>query len=58
MAGFLAGLVYLLNGKKLLGIIPAMLFTLGVELIHGGLAFVIARPFPEAFEVVLLEFPQ
>jgi sigma-B regulation protein RsbU (phosphoserine phosphatase) len=58
LAGFLAGLIYLLNGKKLLEIIPAMLFAAGVEMIHAGLALVISRPFSAAFEVVLTAVPQ
>jgi len=58
LAGLLAGLVYLLNGKKcLLDIIPAMLLAIGIELIHGSLALMISRPFAVAFEVVATAIP-
>ena len=57
LSGFLAGLIYLLNNKKLLDIIPAMLFAIGIELIHVGLTLLVSRPFSAALEVVLTAAP-
>ncbi|MGZ4919587.1 MAG: LytS/YhcK type 5TM receptor domain-containing protein [Halobacteriota archaeon] len=57
LAGLLAGLVYRLNKGRLLGIIPAILFAAGIELLHGGLALLLSRPFDEAVEVVRSSIP-
>jgi sigma-B regulation protein RsbU (phosphoserine phosphatase) len=57
LSGLLAGIIYLLNGKKLLDIIPAMLFAAGIELLHAGLALAISRPITVALEVVLTAMP-
>jgi sigma-B regulation protein RsbU (phosphoserine phosphatase) len=57
LSGLIAGIIYLLNGKKLLDIIPAMLFAAGFELIHAGLALAISRPFTAALEVVITAIP-
>ncbi len=57
LAGLLAGVVYRLNKGKLLGIVPAILFAVGIELLHAGLALLISRPFDEAVEVVRTSIP-
>jgi len=57
LAGLLAGFVYRLNRERLLGIIPAMLFAVGIELIHAGLTLAITRPYSAALEVVLTAIP-
>lgn len=40
LAGLFAGLIYILNKEKFLGIMSAMLFAVAIELMHAGLAFV------------------
>jgi phosphoserine phosphatase RsbU/P len=57
LSGLIAGIIYLLNGKKLLDIIPAMLFAAGIELLHAGLALAISRPITVALDVVLTAMP-
>ena len=52
LAGLIAGMVYLLLKKKLLGIIPSMLFAVGIELMHGGLALALVQPVSEALRIV------
>ena len=56
LAGLLAGLVYRVKKGKLLGIIPAMLFAVAVELLHLGLV-VLLTPFAEVMAAVAT-FPQ
>jgi sigma-B regulation protein RsbU (phosphoserine phosphatase) len=58
LAGILAGAVYHLKKGKLLGIIPAMVFAVAIELLHAGLALLIVRPFSLALEVVGTAIPQ
>jgi sigma-B regulation protein RsbU (phosphoserine phosphatase) len=58
LAGLLAGVVYRLNKGKLLGVIPAMAFAAGIELLHSGLVLLITRPFIEAVEVVRATTPE
>jgi sigma-B regulation protein RsbU (phosphoserine phosphatase) len=57
LAGLLAGLVYRLNKGKLLGIVPAMVFAAGFEVIHAGIVLAMVRPFTEAVEIVLDVIP-
>jgi sigma-B regulation protein RsbU (phosphoserine phosphatase) len=57
LAGLLAGFVYRLTHERVLGIIPAMLFAVGFELIHAGLALAISRPYSAALEVVQTAIP-
>jgi sigma-B regulation protein RsbU (phosphoserine phosphatase) len=57
LAGLLAGLVFLINRKKLIDIIPAILFAIGIELLHGGLVLAIVRPFSAALEVTITVIP-
>ena len=58
LAGFLGGVVYVLNKEKLVGVIPAMLFAAGVELLHGGLVLLLVHPFSLAVEIVEQVIPQ
>ncbi len=58
LAGLLAGLVYRFNKGRLLGIIPAMAFAVGIELLHGGLALLLVRPFADAVEIVRNSIPE
>jgi sigma-B regulation protein RsbU (phosphoserine phosphatase) len=57
LAGLLAGMVYRFKNGKLIGIIPAMLFAVGIELLHAGLALALIHPFTEAVEIVLALIP-
>jgi sigma-B regulation protein RsbU (phosphoserine phosphatase) len=57
LAGLLAGLIYRLNRERVLDIVPAMLFAVGIELIHAGLTLAITQPFSAALEVVLTAIP-
>jgi sigma-B regulation protein RsbU (phosphoserine phosphatase) len=57
LAGLFAGLIYLLNKEKLLGIIPAMLFAVAIELIHAGL-IVLLIPYSAALDLVLTSIPE
>jgi phosphoserine phosphatase RsbU/P len=57
LAGLLAGMVYRLNKGRLLGIIPAMLFAVGIELLHAGLLLLFVQPFTEAIAIVLSVTP-
>jgi len=45
LAGLLVGMVNRLHKGKLLGIIPAMVFGAGIELLHGGVSIADCSPF-------------
>jgi len=57
LAGLFAGLIYRLNKGKLLGILPAMLFAVAIELLHGGIALLIISPFSVALDIVINNIP-
>ena len=57
LAGLIGGIVYLIAKKKLISIFHAMLLAVFVELIHGIVTILIARPFDEALKVVLTAMP-
>lgn len=57
-AGLFAGLVFRFNKGKLLGIIPAMLFAVAVELMHGGLVLLLVHPYSAAIDVALTSIPK
>jgi sigma-B regulation protein RsbU (phosphoserine phosphatase) len=57
LAGLLAGMVYRFRNGELLGIIPAMIFAVGIELLHAGLALLLIRPFSEALDIVYTAIP-
>ena len=58
LAGVLGGAVYVLNKKELIGIVPAMLFAAGIEILHGGLALLLIQPYSLAVEIVADAIPQ
>ena len=58
LAGLFAGFVYILNKERILGIIPSMLFTVAVELMHGGLALLLVHPYTSALDIVLTSIPE
>ena len=58
LAGLLGGAVWYLNKEQLIGVVPAMLFAAGVELLHGGLALLLIQPWSLAVEVVAEAIPQ
>jgi sigma-B regulation protein RsbU (phosphoserine phosphatase) len=57
LAGLIGGAVYFFNKGKLIGILPGVLLAVFIELLHGGLTLLIARPFAEALEVVKIAIP-
>ena len=56
-AGLIGGIVYLINKRKLLGIFLSIVLAIFVELLHGILALLIARPLDEALKVVMTAIP-
>ena len=52
LAGIFSGLIYLLNKRKFIGIIYAVIFTACMEGIHMVLALYISKPYDLALEVV------
>jgi phosphoserine phosphatase RsbU/P len=58
LAGLLAGLVFRLNKNTMLPIIPAMLFALSIEFLHGALSLLLVSPFSTALDIVLANTPQ
>ncbi len=57
LAGVVGGLIYLINKKKLISIGYAILAAIFVEVLHGVLALLIARPFDDALQVVYTAIP-
>ena len=57
LAGVIAGFVFRLNKGKLLGIIPAILFAVAIELLHAGLALLLVTPFSDALAIVTATVP-
>lgn len=49
ISGLLFGYIYHLNKGKLIGILPAMVFAVLMELLHGVFVLLIAKPFAEAW---------
>jgi sigma-B regulation protein RsbU (phosphoserine phosphatase) len=54
LAGFLAGVIYLLNHRKFVGWQIAVSFAILMEGLHMGLVLLLSRPFPQAVELVSL----
>lgn len=52
LAGLFAGIVFLLNHKKFIGIWGAVIFAVLIESMHMILALVLAQPFSQALKVV------
>jgi len=57
LAGILGGVVFLHRKGNLIGIVPAMLFGVGIELLHGGLVLLLIQPFSVAVEVFSTTIP-
>ena len=57
LAGLIGGGIYLLNKKKLIGVFYAILLAIAVEVVHGLLTLLIARPLEEAWVVVRHAIP-
>jgi phosphoserine phosphatase RsbU/P len=57
LAGVIAGVVYYFKKGKLVGILQGMLVAIIVEFLHGVLVLLIARPLPDAIEVVKIAIP-
>jgi LytS/YehU family sensor histidine kinase len=57
VAGITGGAINYFNKGKLIGILPGMLAAIGVEVVHGGLTLLIARPLADAIEVVKIAIP-
>ena len=58
LAGVLGGVVCRLNRGELLRIVPAMLFGVGIELLHGGLILLLVQPYSLAVEMAADVIPQ
>ena len=56
-AGLICGAIYHFNKRKLVGIFQGMGIAVLVELLHGALTLLIARPFAEALDVVKTAIP-
>ena len=57
LAGVIGGAVNYFNKGRLIGIFPGMLVAVIVEVIHGGLTLLIARPLSDAIVVVETAIP-
>ena len=57
LAGVIAGAVHYFNKGKLVGIFPGLLVAIIVEVVHGVLTLLIARPLADAIEVIKIAIP-
>jgi phosphoserine phosphatase RsbU/P len=57
LAGAIAGGVNYFYKGKLIGILPGMLLAIVIEVIHGGLTLLIARPLSEAIDAIEVAIP-
>jgi sigma-B regulation protein RsbU (phosphoserine phosphatase) len=57
LAGLIGGAIHYFNKGELIGILQGVLVAIFVELLHGGLTLLIARPFAEALEAVKIAIP-
>ena len=57
IAGFIGGVIYHFNKGKLIGILQGMGVAVILEILHGALTLLIARPFEDALEVVKTAIP-
>jgi sigma-B regulation protein RsbU (phosphoserine phosphatase) len=57
LAGLVAGYVHILIKPRIIGIVPAMLFALAVEMMHGALALLLIRPYSAGLEIVMTSIP-
>jgi phosphoserine phosphatase RsbU/P len=58
LAGVIGGLIFLLNKKKLVNLFQGVGIAIGVELIHGLVVLLVARPFDAALNVALTAIPE
>jgi sigma-B regulation protein RsbU (phosphoserine phosphatase) len=56
-AGVIAGAVHYFNKGKLVGIFPGLLVAIIVEVVHGVLTLLIARPLADAIEATKIAIP-
>ena len=52
LAGLFGGLIFLLAGRKFIGMHGAVLFAVGMEAFHMGITLLLCRPFEQALGVV------
>ncbi len=52
LAGLLGGLIFILAGRKFIGMHGAVLFAVGMEASHMGLTLLLCQPFDQALAVV------
>jgi sigma-B regulation protein RsbU (phosphoserine phosphatase) len=57
LAGLIGGAIHYFKKGELIGILQGVLLAVFVELLHGGLTLLIARPFAEALEAVKIAIP-
>jgi sigma-B regulation protein RsbU (phosphoserine phosphatase) len=57
LAGLIGGAIHYFKKGKLIGILQGVLLAVLVELLHGGVTLLIARPFAEALEAVKIAIP-
>jgi sigma-B regulation protein RsbU (phosphoserine phosphatase) len=57
LAGLIGGIVYLIAKKKFISIFHAMVLAVFVELIHGLIALLLARPFADALDAFYTAIP-
>jgi sigma-B regulation protein RsbU (phosphoserine phosphatase) len=57
LAGLICGAIHYFNKGKLIGILQGVLLAVLVELLHGGVTLLIARPLAAALEVVKIAIP-
>ena len=58
LAGVIGGVVFRLNKGNLPGVVPAMLFGAGIELLHGGLILILIQPYSLAIAMAADAIPQ
>ncbi len=52
LAGLFGGLIFLLAGRRFIGMHGAVLFAVGMEALHMGITLLLCRPFEQALGVV------
>lgn len=58
LAGILGGAVYHLNKGKLIRVVPAIAFAVGIELLHAALLLLLVQPWGLAVEIMVSVIPQ
>lgn len=52
LAGLFGGLIFILAGRRFIGMHSAVLFAIGMEALHMGITLLLCRPFDQALGVV------